>query len=361
MNFYRRRNLVSVAVFVLLAVVLRLCLPYLVKSYLNTKMAHMGDYRGHMADVDLQLWRGAYSIDQFSITKTSGKVPVPLLSVVRMDMALSWHAIFHGMLRGKLKLTQAELNFVEGGASDESQAGKGVDWRQKLKLVAPIELDQVTIVDSTVTFRNFVTSQQVNLKMTDVNGTVTNLSNVDRHRGSRVADMQATAKLLGSAELQTRASFDPLEKSGDFQFELIINKIDLKQVNALARAYTGLDFASGSGDFVMQLDATNGQLDGYAKPLFHNLQIFSWKQDVEVDHKNPLQLAWEAMAQGVASVFKNHAKDQFATKVPISGDIGDKNIGTFPAVINVLRNAFIKAYTPQLENLKPPPAAAKNS
>lgn len=361
MTIYRRRNLIVVAAIVLLLIGARLVLPYAVKSYLNDRMAHMGDYHGHLVNVDLQLWRGAYSIDRFTITKVSAKVPVPLLSVSRMDIALSWRAIFHGMLRGKMKLIQAELNFVDGGSRGESQAGKGVDWRQKLRLLAPAELDQLTIVDSTVTFQNFVSSPRVNLKMTDVNGTATNLSNVDRRGGSRVADMQATAKVLGSADLQTRASFDPLEKNGDFEFELTINKIDLKQLNALARAYTGLDFASGNGDFVMQLNATNGHLEGYAKPLFHDLQMFSWKQDVEVDHKNPLQLAWEVVAQGVTSVFKNHGKDQFATRVPISGEIGDQSLGTWSAVINVLRNAFVKAYTPQLENLKPAPAATKGS
>jgi hypothetical protein len=103
--------------------------------------------------------------------------------------------------------------------------------------------------------------------------------------------------------------------------------------------------------------ARDGRLDGYAKPLFHDLKIFSWKQDVEQDRKNPLGLAWEALAQGVASIFKNRAKDQFATRVPISGRIDDKQVGTFAAIVGVLRNAFIKAYTPQLEELKPTPAA----
>ena len=87
----------------------------------------------------------------------------------------------------------------------------------------------------------------------------------------------------------------------------------------------------------------------------HDLQLFSWKQDVEQDKKGPLKLAYEALAQGVVSVFKNHAKDQFATRIPISGRIDDKQLDTVQAIIGVLHNAFVKAYSPQLEQLEPAP------
>ncbi len=351
-----RRSIIVLAVIVLLLVVARICLPYVVKHYLNDKMDRMGDYHGHLTDVDLHIWRGAYSIDRLTITKVSGKVPVPLLEVARTDISLSWHALFSGKIRGKLKFTQASLNFVDGSGKSGDQSGKGVDWRQKLKLFAPVQLDQVDILNSQITFQNFVSSPKVDLKMTDVNASATNLSNVDQRGGTQVADMHATAKVLGDADLKTKARFDPLEKGGDFDIDLTVKKIDLVKLNALARAYSGLDFSSGKGDFVLQLKAKDGRLDGYAKPLFKNLQIFSWKQDVQKDKKNPLQLAWEATAQGITSLFKNHEKDQFATKIPISGRIDDKSVGAFSAIINVLHNAFVKAYTPNLENLKAAPA-----
>lgn len=48
----------SLAALLLLLLALHLALPYLVRDYLNGKLADMGDYRGHIADVDLALWRG---------------------------------------------------------------------------------------------------------------------------------------------------------------------------------------------------------------------------------------------------------------------------------------------------------------
>lgn len=346
-------SLAAVVVAVLVAA--RLMLPHWVRDYLNDRMAHMGEYRGRIADVDLHFWRGAYSLDDLRVDKVGGKVPVPLLSTPRMDIALSWRALWHGAIRAEVVFREPVVNFVDGSGKDDSQAGRGVDWRRQLQNLTPVRLDQVDVHDGTVTFHNFVSEPRVDLKATDVEGTVTNLTNADRAGGRRVATLRASARILGKAPLQTAARFDPLERLGDFSFQLRVLGVDLVEANDLARAYAGLDFASGHGDFVMQLDARNGRLSGYAKPLFKDMQIFSWKQDVEQEHENPFRLAWEALAQGVTSIFSNREQDQFATRVPISGRIEDKDLGTFQAIVNVLHNAFVEAYTPQLEHLRPAP------
>ena len=44
-----------VAVLVVALIALDLALPYLVRNYLNDKLADMGDYRGQVTDVDLSL------------------------------------------------------------------------------------------------------------------------------------------------------------------------------------------------------------------------------------------------------------------------------------------------------------------
>ncbi len=355
MPFAYRRHLAWLLAIVVLLVLARLALPYLVKSYLNRHMDRMGDYHGQIDDVGIHLWRGAYSVEGLRVVKVSDKVPVPLFAARHTDIAVSWRALSHGRVRGKVEFTHAALNFVDGGDAGDGQSGKGVNWRAQLQMMVPMRLDEVAVHDSTVTFHNFVSRPRVDLEMTDVDGTITNLTNADRRKRRRVATVQATAKVLRDAPLQVKASIDPLERSGDFAMELRVTGIQLTRLNDLARAYANLDFAGGSGDFVMELEARDGQLDGYAKPLLHDVRIFSWKQDVEQDKKNPLRIAWEAVAQGVTLLFKNQQHDQFATRVPISGRIDDKKLGTWAAIVGVLHNAFVKAYTPQLEHLEPAP------
>ncbi|SEP02113.1 MULTISPECIES: DUF748 domain-containing protein [unclassified Luteibacter] len=346
-----RRSLWIVGVIAIVLVAARIAMPYLVLDYLNGRLARMGAYSGHIADIDIHLWRGAYSIDGLTITKVDGKVPVPLFNTARADISLSWRALARGRLRGKIDFYDPVLNFVDGRGEGDTQTGKGVDWRAQLKALAPIRLDEVNVMNGTVTFHNFVSRPKVDLKMTDVNAAASNLTNVQGEGGSRVAHLHATAKVLGDAPLETRAEFDPLERLGDFRYELSVRNIKLVKANDLARAYSGLDFAGGEGDFFMELQAKDRQLNGYAKPLFRGLKIFSWKQDVVEEKKNPVKLAYEAVAEGVTKLFKNQSKDQFATRVPISGSIDAKNVSAMEAIVGVLRNAFVEAYKPNLEHL----------
>jgi hypothetical protein len=49
-------------------------------------------------------------------------------------------------------------------------------------------------------------------------------------------------------------------------------------------------------------------------------------------------------------VVKNHSKDQLATRAEFSGDLRDPNVDTWYIIGQVLRNGFIQALYPALEN-----------
>ncbi len=83
------------AVVVVLLIALHIALPYMVRDYLNGKLADMGDYRGQITDVDLALWRGAYKINGLKIVKVDGKVPVPFVNAPLIDLAVSWHSLWY--------------------------------------------------------------------------------------------------------------------------------------------------------------------------------------------------------------------------------------------------------------------------
>src|ERR1700754_1322266 len=147
------RSLWILGALAVLVVAGRMALPYAVLHYLNGRMQTMGAYRGHIGDIDIHLWRGAYTINGLVIEKVDGKVPVHFLNAPHTDTAISWKALRHGVVRAKIDFYNAELNFVDGRGGGESQTGKGVDWRDQIKHLAPIRLDEINVHDSTVTFR----------------------------------------------------------------------------------------------------------------------------------------------------------------------------------------------------------------
>jgi hypothetical protein len=344
---------------VVLLVAVHIALPYVVRNYLNDKLASMGDYRGHVDDVDLALWRGAYRINGLQITKVDGKVPVPLLDAPVIDLAVSWHSLWYDhAVVAQMQFQRPTLNFVDGGTNKQaSQTGSGTDWRAQLGKLLPITLDEVRIDNGKISFRNFSSKPPVNLQATDVNASVRNLTNVVEVQGKRDARFTAKAQLFGQAPLETTATFDPLSNFEDFEFRLRATGIELRRLNDFSSAYGKFDFNAGTGDIVIEADAKKAQLSGYIKPLLHNVDVFNWQQDVDNKDKGILRSIWEAIVGGSQTVLKNQNKNQFATRVDLSGNVHRQDISALEAFWEILRNGFVQAFNARYEQA--PPTADK--
>ncbi|WP_431483964.1 DUF748 domain-containing protein [Pseudomonas solani] len=340
---------------ILLLVVAHFALPWLIRDYLNGKLADMGEYRGHIADVDLAWWRGAYRINGLSIVKADGAIPVPLLDAPGIDLAVSWHSLWYDhSVVARVIFEAPEVNFVDGGKNrQDSQTGAGTDWRDQLNKLLPITLDEVRVVNGRIAFHNFSSTPKVDIDASEVNASLYNLTNVADDSGERVARFEGRAQLLGHAPLEVEARFDPFKNFEDFELRLRARDVDLPRLNDFSRAYGRFDFKAGSGDLVIEARADNAQLSGYIKPLLRNVDVFDWEQDVENDDKGFLRSLWEALVGGGETVLKNQQRDQFATRVELSGNVHRQDISAFQAFLSILRNAFIEAFTTRFE--RPPP------
>lgn len=339
---------------VLLLVSLHLALPLLVRNYLNDKLADMGDYRGQITDVDLAWWRGAYTINGLNIVKTTGKVPVPFLEAPLIDLSVSWRSLWYDhAVVAEVTFVRPQLNFVDGGNKQTSQTGQGTDWRQQLEKLLPITLNEVRIDSGTLTFRNFTSKPPVNLKATRLDASIRNLTNVQDLKGRRDARFEGKARLLGDASVESNATFDPFSDFDDFQFRLRATGIQLRQLNDFASAYGKFDFNAGHGDLVIEAEAQKGRLHGYIKPLLRDVDVFNWQQDVKNEDKSFFRSIWEALVGGSETVLKNQRKNQFATRVELSGSVHKSDISAFEAFLQILRNGFIQAFNARYE--QPPP------
>src|ERR1041385_3560110 len=94
-RFPWRSILVALVVIALLAGVGRALMPWVVRDYVNRTLDRNPLYAGEIGKVRIHLWRGAYSINDLQISKTSGNVPVPLFAGKRVDFAIQWNALWH--------------------------------------------------------------------------------------------------------------------------------------------------------------------------------------------------------------------------------------------------------------------------
>jgi hypothetical protein len=343
-------QIVGIVLLVLMAVggIGRLILPQVVHDYVNRTLDRSPLYEGEIGRVRLHLWRGAYSVEDVRINKSAGNIPVPLFSAQRVDFALQWNALFRGRLVGRVLLEQPELNFVDGPAEGEDLTGAGGPWLQMIRDLFPFKINRAVVQNGSVHFRAFKTETPLDVYLSQVQGSVENLANVQDETTPLLSTVHATGLVMEQARFEYRMTLDPFAYRPTFKLALRMLGLDVTKINDLALAYGKFDFKRGWFDFVVEAEAKEGQLVGYAKPLFRNLSVFSLAEDLQ--QSNPLQCFWQALVGVTVTLFKNQARDQFGTLIPFKGDASASTTMDVLATIgNMLRNAFVRAYLPRLE------------
>src|SRR5438270_13495774 len=121
----RRRIWIGLLLLVLIAGIVRAMLPWAVRDYVNRTLDRNPLYSGRIGQVQIHLLRGAYSIAEVSISKTTGNIPVPFFAAKRVDFAMEWSALLHRKVVGRVFMEEPELNFVDAPNEGEAQTGAG--------------------------------------------------------------------------------------------------------------------------------------------------------------------------------------------------------------------------------------------
>jgi Domain of Unknown Function (DUF748) len=339
-----------ILLFLLIAVgILRIFLPQLVRDYVNRTLDRNLLYEGRIGEAEIHLWRGAYSIDDVHLSQRTGDVPVPLLSVKRVDFSIQWGALLHGRVVGQFTLQEPELNFVAASNVNESQTGSGGPWLQTIQDLFPFSINKATVQNGSIHFRTYKSQKPVDVYLAQFNGTIDNLSNIRDELNPLVATVQATALAMDQARLQLKMTLNPSSYRPSFHLAVQLLGLDVTRLNDLALTYGAFDFKRGWFDLVLEADSKEGQVTGYVKPLFRDLKVFSLTQDLKED--TVLQFFWQALVGGITTGLKNVPRNQFGTLIPFTGDAtGTTTTDIMSTIGNLLRNAFVRAYLPQLES-----------
>ncbi|MDO8825776.1 DUF748 domain-containing protein [Methylophaga sp.] len=336
-----RRYSYTLIILVLLAValiILRMQLPSIVKDYLNDKLANMDNYQGEIADVDIHLWRGAYSVDQLEITQKD-QPSVVFFKAETIDTSVSWKSLFKGKVVANVDLIDAELHLIDDGSEDKPDEES--TWRQTVQDIIPLQIDQLNILDGEIHFHNFTSDPPVHLVFHQLNGEINNLSNADRSEGLEYANFDVQGLLFDNANATMNGHLDPLGDFHNFELNLKITGIELIKLNDVSEAYGNFNFKSGNGDFVMELQAEDSQLTGYAKPVLDNVEIFDLEKDLE---EGIFNAAWHAIVAAFGQIFRNKPRDRIATQIEIRGDLDQPDVSAWQAFLSIMQNAFVNAF-----------------
>src|SRR4051812_48580567 len=85
-------------------IAIRLILPYVVLHYANKTLAAVKGYYGHMEDIDLSIYRGAYIIHNIYLNKRDSvsQEQTDFFKSKAIDLSVEWGAPFQGSIVGEL-------------------------------------------------------------------------------------------------------------------------------------------------------------------------------------------------------------------------------------------------------------------
>jgi hypothetical protein len=203
-----------------------------------------------------------------------------------------------------------------------------------------VRINELRLRRSTVGYVNKATNPSYRVFLADTDGTLTNLSN-QQIEGTAVAKL--TGSFMGSGTARADATFRADKAGPSFDVSVRIEEVDVTRLNDLFRAYGRFDAASGRFRFYSELDAKDGVITGYIKPLFEDLQVYSKEQDKD---KSAFKKMYEHVVGGVAKILQNRRREEVATKAEVIGRTDNPKVSTLGALVRIVENAFFKAILP---------------
>jgi len=354
-DMHKRTWFTVIVVTVLLLILARIGAPYAVQYYINQQINQTKGITGQVGDVDLHLYRGAYSVDDIEIYAVDDQSsPKPLLSVKTLDFSLAWSAILNGNLVTNMVFSQPKIVVYDKDTTTPEQNQQVKDERTWIGLannLVVFSIDTLKIIDGKISLVNQTKKGEIPTYIANINADINNITNAKNLTKTLVTSVDVTGDLMGEAALTLVGKLDPFSEQANFDFNLEIQRFSVKQIQTVFNVYTPFDIEAGGIDGAMELAAKSNEVNGYAKAGVYDLSIFSWREDVEKDDDGLFTIIFEGGADLLSAILENDESQLVAARIPIEGTLDNTDISTFQAVVSVLKNAFFDATKMKVDDI----------
>ena len=342
----RKAKLLRIGITLLvIIIVLRLILPLWVLDFVNNRLANIHGYYGHVDDIDISLYRGAYQVDGIYINKvdTVSKEQTPFFAAPLVDISIEWKSLFKGRIVSEMDFYSPALRFTEDKAEPEQLEKDTNDFRRMLKTFTPYKVNRFEVFDGKIQYVDNTVKPVVDIELDNAHILARNLSNVD-DTTLLPATVKATADVYGGS-LNFNMRINALAEHPTYDMNAEIKGANLVRLNDFFKAYADFDVNKGTFGMYMEIAAKDRKFIGYVKPLITGLDVVGPE-----DRKDSiLRKLWEALVGVAGDILSNPETDKIATKIPIAGEYGERTVGVWYAVLAALRNGFIQAIYPALD------------
>ena len=354
-DMHKRTWFTVIVVTVLLLILASVGAPYAVQYYINQQINQTKGITGQVGDVDLQLYRGAYAVDDIEIYAVDEQSsPKPLLSVKTLDFSLAWSAVLNGNLVTNMVFSQPKVVVYDKDTTTPEQNQQVKDERTWIGLannLVVFSIDTLKIIEGKISLVNQTKKGEIPTYIANINADIKNITNAQNLTKTLVTSVDVKGDLMGEATLTLVGKLDPFSEQANFDFNMEVQRFSVKQIQTVFNVYTPFDIEAGGIDGAMELAAKSNEVNGYAKAGVYDLSIFSWREDAEKDDDGLFTIIFEGGADLLSAILENDESQLVAARIPIEGTLDSTDISTFQAVVSVLKNAFFDATKMQVDDI----------
>ena len=288
------------------------------------------------------------------IKQPGGSEQLPYVSIDRVELGVYGRELLHRHLVAWVRLDRPRLNLIAAHRKEDRQLDPEVpDLSAKLEAMLPLKLDRVEVRRAAVLFVDKTKPEFPEIWLHDLDLTVENLATRAALARGEPTTLAASGTLQDSGQVSVFLNADPLAQGLTFAGRAQLVGFDLVELGKTMASESGLTVSKGRLDVFAEFKCVAGKLEGGVKPVL---------EDVEVEQGKPgLGNALKAVVADAAVELLSDrvdGREVVATVVPIRGDLTSPDVQLWPAIVGVLRNAFVVGVTQSYANL-PPPAAGK--
>ncbi len=345
---YKKKRYTAPLVILALLIAARIYLPYWLKDHVNEVLAEIPGYYGQVEDIDVSLYRGAYEIKGMYLNKVNADTQVPFLNFPSNDISIEWKSLLKGKIVSEIIMYSPEVIYIfedqdeeipeeEGGSADID------DWTKVLTDLVPIDINHFEAHNAKVAFVELQKDPNIDLHINNIELVADNLRNVVGADRTLPSSITATGVTVGQGSMKLDGKVNLVKEIPDMDLSLSIEDGDVTALNNFTRPYAGIDFESGTFGLYSEVAIADGYMKGYLKPLLTDTKLIG-KED------GFLGVLWEGFVGFFKFLLKNQSTDTLATKVPLEGDLNNVEAGVWPTVFNIFENAWIKAFSGEVDD-----------
>jgi hypothetical protein len=334
-----------------MSAIVRLVLDPIAAHALRTGMSRMNGLRGDFDRVHVTLFGPGCTITQLALIQDpGGNWKSPVFYADRIHVGVDWRRLIHGQVVASARIVEPKIVVLDEPTPERPKEPHkhAPDLSAQLQALTPLRISRVEIVGGELLFRDVTAPRHPELWVHDLDLAAENLPTREALASGRPVTLSATGVVGRSGQLSLFASADPFASPLAFAGRFELRGFRVAELYAFIEPKTKLHAPKGTLDLFAEFSAKGGLLNGGVKPVLKNVAVRPAEPG-----------AWDKVKAWLADKAVKTASDRvpdrnaLATVVPLEGRLTDPDIQLWPAILGVVRNAFVQGFVSGFANLPP--------